>query len=129
KTVSLNRNFYSPLTRWAGGVLYNQTFYRDSVPNIQTKTYDISNFKYDYLNLWGGYSVRLYERYKDQRILTNFIVAARYFNQKYQERPSEIYDPYAFYNNQRAVLISAGISSFNDVKDQYIFYDNLIEDI
>lgn len=129
KTISLNRNFYSPLTRWAGGVLYNQTFYRDSVPNIQTKTYDISNFKYDYLNVWGGYSVRLYERYKYQRILTNFIVAARYFNQKYQERPSEIYDPYAFYNNQRAVLFSVGISSFNYVKDQYIFYDNLIEDI
>jgi len=129
KTILVNRNFYSPLTKWAGGLMYNQTFYKDSVPNIATETFDISNFKYHYVNIWGGYSIRLYERYRNQRIITNLITSVRYYNQNYSEQPTQLYDPYHFYSDNKNLLVSAHISSFNYVKDQYIFYDNIIEDI
>lgn len=129
KTIAVNRNFYSPLTKWAGGISYNQTFYRDSVPNVLKETFDISNFKYNYTNIWGGYSMRLYEKYKNQRIITNLITSVRFFNVNYSEQPTQLYDPYSFYSDNKTVLASTSISSFNYVKDQYIFYDNIIEDI
>lgn len=129
KTISLNRNFYSPLTKWAGGFSYNQTFYKDSVPNILKDNFDISNFKYNYSNIWGGYSVRLYEKYKKQRVITNLITSARFYNVNYKEQPTLLYDPYSFYSDNSTLLFSSSISSFNYVKDQYIFYDNIIEDI
>src|SRR5690606_21238068 len=129
KTILVNRNFYSPLTKWAGGLMYNQTFYKDSVPNIATETFDISNFKYHYVNIWGGYSIRLYERYRNQHIITNLITSVRYYNQNYSEQPTQLYDPYHFYSDNKNLLVSPHISSFNYVKDQYIFYDNIIEDI
>lgn len=129
KTFALNRNFYSPLTKWAGGITFNQTFYRDSVPNIATETFDISNFKYSYRNVWAGYSMQLYEKYKNKRVITNLITSARYFNQNYTEGPTQLFDPYNFFSNNKFFLVSASLSSFNYEKDQYIFYDNIIEDI
>src|SRR5690606_26546323 len=69
------------------------------------------------------------ERYRNQRIITNLITSVRYYNQNYSEQPTQLYDPYHFYSDNKNLLVSAHISSFNYVKDQYIFYDNIIEDI
>lgn len=129
KQVYANRRFYSPLTRWAGGVSGYQSFVQDSVPNLQGIR-KFSAFKSNNLDVWAGHSVPLYYSYNNlHKVQTNLVTAVRFFSRNYKEHPVGEYDPYNFFTDQHLYLASIGLASVNYVQDKYIFYYDVIEDI
>ena len=122
--LSFNRNFYSPLTKWAGGVGYYYNSIHDSLPTINPNELNNYNFKYGNFNIWGGYSKSLF---KDETGFTNLILSVKYNSLHYFNNTNYTEDPYNFYRNENTILFSTGIISLDYSKDKYIFYDNLIE--
>lgn len=128
KGISLQRRFFSPLTRWAGGVYVGQRAYQDSIPN--NKGIMAQNFKYNLQDYWGGFSFRLFN--KDNSAaerLNNLIVSGRYFNVGYVESPIPEIDPVNFYTDEEFYLMGIGISRRGFVQDRYIMNYDIVEDI
>lgn len=129
KQIYANRSFYSPLTRWAGGISAYQSFAQDSVPNLENIR-KLSTFKSYNLDVWGGHSVPLYSSYNNlHKVQTNFVSSIRFFSRNYTEHPQGVYDPYNFYTDQKLYLATIGLVSINYVQDKYIFRYDVIEDI
>lgn len=127
KAVFVQRRFFSPFTRWAGGVYLGERFHLDSIPNdLEINTQQI---KYRQSDFWGAYAFRLFDEQNQQKRLSNLIVSARYFNVNYRERPDELLDPERFYANQDYFMLGAGISKRAFVQDKFIRNYNIVEDI
>lgn len=128
KGVSLQRRFFSPLTRWAGGIYVGQRAFQDSIPN--DKGVFAQNFKYNLQDYWGGYAIRLFkETNSTAERLNNLILSARYFRVDYVESPTVIIDPIDFYSDEEFYLIGIGISRRSFVQDKFIRGYDIVEDI
>lgn len=128
KSVSLERNFFSPLTRWGGGAYVGQRVYQDSVRyNNEVVVHD---FKYNLTDFWSGYSVPLKRlRFFSHPERTRFIVSGRFFNVRYLKKPEWEYDKESFYSDQNFILAKVGVSERQYVQDKFIRNYNIIEDI
>lgn len=129
KQVYINRKFYSPLTRWAGGFTVFQSASRDSVPNLNNQR-RLHSFKSNDVDTWFGYSTPVYSKSNNlHNVQTNLITSARYYSKNYLEQPVGEYDPYSYYTNQQLYLATIGLASVNYIQDKNIFYNDRIEDI
>lgn len=129
KQIYANRRFYTPMTRWAGGITMYQTLARDSVPNL-AGIRKLESFKSNDFDVWLGHSKPLYYRYNNlHKVQTNLVTSLRYYSKNYLERPLGEYDPHNYFTNQKTYLATAGLASINYVQDRYIFYYDMIEDI
>lgn len=128
KGISLQRRFFSPLTRWAGGVYVGQRSYRDSILNdFQLPIQDI---KFNFQDFWGGYAIPIFnlENTTSER-LNNLIISGRYFKLDYQERPAPEIDDVKFYTNEDFYLMAIGVSRRGFVQDRFIRNYDIVEDI
>ncbi len=128
KSWNVERPFYSPYAKWAGGAQFYQRFYRDSLPDANKK-YSMQNFKYNIKDFWLGYSLPISKKLGPESEITNLISSVRYFRQKYTDRPTFDYDTLSFYSNQKLYLASIGISSVNYVQDKFLYNYDIIEDV
>lgn len=127
KGVAIQRRFFSPLTRWAGGISINQTAYRDSIPN-DLGAY-AQDFKYNLQDYWGAVAFPVSNKMLGEDRLTNLIVSARYFNVDYNKKPDWALDPNQFYANEDFFLMGIGLSKRGFKQDRFIQNYNIIEDI
>ncbi len=128
KGIQVDRTFFSPLTKWAGGFLMENVFRRDSLPTIEN-SYVLQNFNYNKFDIWGGYSVSLSKGTAEKDRTTNFIATLRYLKINYLNNPEAIYDPEAFYSNETFWLTGLGISSRKYIQDEFIFNYGITEDV
>ena len=126
KSIDIERAFYSPLTKWGGGLYLAQDFRRDTLqaPNL---SYEYQNFKYNSQDVWAGKSFRLFK--DENKDLTNLIVTGRFLNVDYLESPTIVYDPNHFYSDQRLILSGIGINQRQFIEDSYIFRNGMTEDV
>ncbi len=128
KGISLQRRFFSPLTRWAGGIYVGQRSFQDSIPN--DKGIIAQNFKYNLQDYWGGYAIRLFnEENTLAERLNNLIISGRYFKVDYQRSPEMDLDPVDFYSDEEFYLFGVGISQRSFVQDRFIRNYDIVEDI
>ena len=126
--VSLDRVFFSPLARWAGGVAISQQYRSDSIQ--ASGSYSIlRRYKFNSQDYWGGRAFKILKGNSENARSSNFIVAARLLRVRYSEKPGEMADPDHVYSNEDFYLASFGISTRNYVQDRYIFKYGVPEDI
>ena len=128
KSIAIGRSFYSPLTKWAGGIYVDQQFRKDSLQDSNL-VYATQNFKYSTHDFWIGRSFRIFKGYNENEPTTNLITTARFLNVKYLESPVLEYDTSDFYSNEKSALFGIGISSRNFIRNRYIFRNGIIEDV
>lgn len=126
KSINVERTFYSPLTKWAGGVFVGQNFRRDSL-QAPDQTYAFQPFKNNFQDLWVGRASKVYE--DDNEAITNLIVSGRFLNVNYTETPDTLYDPTKFYSSEKLLLMGVGLNRRKFIKDSYIFRNGQIEDV
>jgi hypothetical protein len=127
KILALNRPFYSPLARWAGGISVSQT-------QIDSETYINSGFvplrlRFNTQDYWAGIAQQIFKGNTEEERSTNLILAARYLHVQYFGPPSEVVDPFHIYSNEYFYLAGIGISTRQYVQDKYIFNYGIIEDV
>lgn len=132
KSVYLDRPFYSPLAKYAGGVTMSKIFYKDSIPDLLNKNQignqnQFTNIKYNIYDLWFGRAFRISK--PEEKNITNLITALRYNVTNYIENPLPSNDPEGLYTDQRFLLGSIAISSSQYRQTKYLFNYGLIEDV
>ena len=125
--VNIERPFYSPVTKWAGGIYLDQMFGKEQAINSSTDT--ILNSKSRVKDFWGGHSISIFKGNTEFERFTNFVVSARFLNKEYSEVPLVGIDSLGVFSKENLSLISFGISSRKYTQDKYIFNFNITEDI
>jgi hypothetical protein len=128
KSIRIERRFFSPFTRWAGGVFLENRLQRDSLPNA-VFDYSLQTFKYNTIDLWAGHSFRIKSNEFNDRKNTNLVTTIRYFKVNYLEDIAPEFDAINFFSNESFWLTGIGISSRKFVQDEYIFNFAIQEDI
>ncbi len=128
KTIAVDRLFYSPLTRWAGGIFLGERFLERALPNDSLFVVG-QDFKYMVQDYWAGHSFRIFSGNTERERTTNLIVSARVLLVDYKKLPSIEYDSIRFFANEKFYLGSVGIASRQFIEDNYIFRDGIIEDV
>ncbi|AXG75095.1 hypothetical protein DVK85_12990 [Flavobacterium arcticum] len=128
KSLGLQRVFFSPITRWAGGVYFEERLVRDSLPNAQYE-WERQNQKSQVQDYWTGHSFKIFKRDNEEYRTTNLVTTGRFFNKTYNESPSVAYDSIGYYTKERLYLASIGITSRKFVQDRYLFNYDIVEDV
>lgn len=126
--INLNarRDFFSPLTKWAGGFTF-EYFMRnvllpmenvDNFPEVQIKVYS--------QDLWGGYQIPVSSN-PSEKISSNIALIGRFQNYQYKDSP-EI-DQFQYFRSYNSFLISAGFIQRKFSVQKQVFQYDLPEDI
>lgn len=128
KSVAIERPFYSPFTRWAGGVGYSQQLKYDDVL-LNNNTIDLQAVKWNTHDYWAAHAMQLSKGNSEQKRQTSFITAARFIHINYLLTPAGVVDTPFQYADENFYLASAGISTRQYVQDKYVFNYGLVEDV
>lgn len=127
--VQLDRPFFSPLTKWAGGISYirkSTLFFPFEDTAKILRTFPIS---FDEFDAWVGKSWQ-FERGKSvEQRSTAFIAGIRVFNANYRKRPDWEVDTFFQNTDQTLVLGSIGISRRQFYKEKYLYRFGANEDV
>ncbi len=126
KSIEFERTFFSPLTKWGGGLFLGQT--------ITEQTYVINDLVHlfssptNILDIWGARSWQLHKGNSSSARTTNIILSGRFSLTRYpgtfaDDLPSNIISKKNFY------FTGIGITSRKYVQDKYIFKYGIVEDV
>ncbi|WJS93742.1 hypothetical protein NYQ10_16755 [Flavobacterium johnsoniae] len=126
KSINVERDFYSPLTKWAGGVYVDEYYRRDTLqaPDL---TYAFQPVKYKSQDFWAGRAFKMFE--DTHEAITNLVVTGRFLNKNFTETPTEVYDPDNFYSDEKLILSGIGLNTRKFIQDRYIFRNGQTEDV
>ncbi len=124
--LSLDRPFFSPLTKWAGNATISHTWYRpDMDPRYTVQRHGtLQTTRYD---LWGGVSLKANSDTTEKARSENVVLATRYIDQAY--RVSGPLSDSLRYSDDRTALVSIQFSEQLFVKDKYLYRFGSAEDV
>lgn len=128
KILDVERPFYSPYARWAGGIYLDEQYQQEYLKDAEGEP-GLQNFRYLTQDFWGGHAFQLFKGNSEKERTTNLISSVRYLHVGYRERPTVVYDSIGYFANESFYLGSLGVASRQFVKDDYIFRDGTIEDV
>lgn len=128
KSINVERAFYSPFAKWAGGFYLDQQFRSDTLQNKEL-VYSKQNFKYNSHDYWLGHSITIFNGNTEEERTSNLILAGRFLDVRYRESPTIEFDSIDFYSGERFFMGGIGISSRQFVEDKYIFNNGITEDV
>ncbi len=129
KGFNVNREFYSPLTLWAGG--YNGNIHNSSVRYYDVDSLFVEKFNTEIYNQdgWVGLSFRFNRGETDQARSRRIVWTGRIIDIYHNERPPLEFDTTLTYGNSRFYLTSLGVSSRSYFKDRNIYRIDVTEDV
>lgn len=123
---NVRRDFFSPLTKWAGGFTF-EYFKRNvllpietdtSFPEVQIKVYN--------QDVWGGYQIPVSSD-PSEKIFSNIAIIGRFQNYQYKDSPG--IDQYKYFSSYNSFLMSVGFINRKFSVQKNIFQYDLPEDI
>lgn len=125
--LSFDRPFYSPLARWAGGATISKGWmyygYFDTGEEV-SKRVGLDNL---YTDVWLGRNIKLSKDTSLRNQSTNLVLGGRYYQNRYQARPSLSVDQGL--QEYSAVVGNIGFSVQQFYKDRYIYRFGANEDV
>ena len=123
---NVRRDFFSPLTKWAGGFTF-EYFKRNvllptetdtAFPEVQIKVYS--------QDLWGGYQIPVSSD-PNEKVSSNIAIIGRFQNYQYKDSPG--IDQYKYFSSYNSFLMSVGFIHRNFSVQRNIFQYDLPEDV
>ncbi|MPT32797.1 MAG: hypothetical protein E2600_14275 [Chryseobacterium sp.] len=123
---NVKRDFFSPLTKWAGGLTF-EYFMRNVLLPIETDTtFPEVQIKVYSQDLWGGYQIPVSSN-PDEKVSSNIALIGRFQNYQYKDSPA--LDQYQYFSSYSSFLMSAGFIQRKFSVQKNIFQYDLPEDI
>lgn len=128
RSVAFERPYFSPLTKWAGGVEFTRIS-RDDPTYANDSLFELSTFKMNKQDFWVGKSFRVHRKgHKNERI-TRLITNARFLNIQYPEKSAEPFDSLGIHTNEQFYMTTIGITKRQFRRGKYIFDYGVTEDV
>lgn len=124
KSFAVDRPFFSPLAKWAAGVMISQQFHKDS-----TWTPGFMRFKLNAQDYWAGNAMRIFRDESEYSRTTNLVSAVRFVRVRYLEKPIGAIDTLRYYSDENFYLASLAISTRQYVQDKFFFKFGITEDV
>ena len=128
RSARIERQFFSPLTRFAGGAYFGNRFYVDSLPDA-IGVFENQNFKLQTQQYWLGHSFKIFGGKSEDSRTTNLVTTFGYKNVAYFKKPTLQYDLSQFFASEKLYLASIGINTQKFAEDKYLFNFGIIEDV
>ena len=124
KGINIERPFFSPVARWAGGILVSQSKLPGSI-----YINDTARSRYNIQDYWAAVAWQLFKGKSITDRTTKLILSTRMLNIRYLEKPVVQPDLMEYYTSEMFYLSGLGISSRKYVKQSYIFRFGVTEDV
>lgn len=128
KSIRVERLFFSPLTRLAGGIFLENRAFSDSLPNLSNE-FETIRFKNETRDFWFGHAFKLFGGKNEDYRTTNLVTTIGYKKINYIKTPTVEIDPNRFFANEELYLASIGVNTRKFAEDKYLFNFGIIEDI
>lgn len=128
KSLNVERDFVTTLTKWAGGIYIDEQFRQDSLPDTDF-VFKNQSIKYNTQDFWVGHAFNIFKNRNFGSRTTNLITSLRFINANYKEIPAQEYDPINYFTDEVFYMGRIGVISREYVDDSYIFRDGIIEDV
>ncbi|SDJ15441.1 POTRA domain-containing protein [Chryseobacterium jejuense] len=123
---NVRRDFFSPLTKWAGGFTF-EYFMRNVLLPVETDTaFPEVQIKVYNQDLWGGYQIPVSSD-PNEKVTSNIAVIGRFQNYQYKDSPG--IDQYKYFSSYNSFLVSVGLINRRFSVQKNIFQYDLPEDI
>ena len=129
---NLERAFFTPEVRWAGGLQHYRTTLRKNLLYLNPLSDTILHYQFHHSDAWGAWAFRLWgkngrEEGRPER--SRIILAARFSRTDYRNRPQVSPTSNHFFHDNRLYLASIGWSKRHYFRDQYLFRFGRTEDV
>lgn len=125
-SFNVRRDFFSPLTKWAGGFTF-EYFMRHVLLPIETDTaFPEVQIKVYSQDLWGGYQIPVSSD-PGEKVSGNIAIIGRFQNYQYKDSPG--IDQYKYFSSYNSFLMSVGFIQRKFSVQRNIFQYDLPEDI
>ncbi|MET3036058.1 hypothetical protein ABXT08_08150 [Chryseobacterium sp. NRRL B-14859] len=123
---NVRRDFFSPLTKWAGGFTF-EYFMRHVLLPIETDTtFPEVQIKVYSQDVWGGYQIPVSSD-PGEKVFSNIAIIGRFQNYQYKDSPG--IDKYKYFSSYNSFLMSVGFINRKFSVQKNIFQYDLPEDI
>lgn len=129
RVVAINRGFYSPITKWAFGISFQNTTQKYSFNQVITDSVVVQDTKSEYEDYWVGRSFKIFNDDSYKSRTTRFITSLTYNRRIFLRGPDKSIDISNYYSNEKNVIGLIGISSRQYYQDKFLFNYDIIEDV
>lgn len=126
--LAADRPFFSPLAKWAAGVILVSQAREDTLDAISPALIPYE-LQFRIRDFWAGKAIQILKHNRDRELITNLVFTARYLRIRYSEKPPDQYDPFRIYSDEDFCLGGVAITSQKFVQDRYIFRYGIVEDV
>ena len=126
--ISIDRPFYSALTRWAGGMYFSLQLKSDSVYQNDT-SHILFPARFTVQDYWAAEAWQVKEGKSENDRTTNLILSARFFRLRYTDKIVEMANAPFKHENKSFFLSGLGLSTRKYIQDNYIFNFGKTEDV
>ena len=124
--VSAKRDFFSPLTKWAGGFTFEYFMRNVALPMEDLSAFPAVQIKVYSQDLWGGYQIPVSAN-PEERVSSNIAFIGRFQNYQYKDSPG--IDQFDYFKSYSSFLASVGFIQRKFSVEKNIFQYDLPEDI
>lgn len=127
----LQRDFYTPNVRWAGGLRIEHTALKRQHLYLNLQQDSVYQYDFHHLKVWAARAFSLrpntLQNLAYQR--SRFVVAGRFSRTDYRRRPEASPNSQHFFHDQRLYMASFGWSRRQYFRDRYLFGFGRTEDV
>ncbi|WP_379969447.1 hypothetical protein [Epilithonimonas sp. UC225_85] len=123
---NVRRDFFSPLTKWAGGFTFEYFMRNVALPMENVEEFPSVQIKVYSQDLWGGYQIPVSSD-PDEKISSNIALIGRFQNYQYKDSP--YIDQFDYFQSYNSFLASVGFIQRKFSVEKNIFQYELPEDI
>lgn len=123
---NVRRDFFSPLTKWAGGFSFEYFMRNVLLPTESDTTFPEVQIKVYSQDLWGGYQIPVSSN-PSEKVSSNIAIIGRFQNYQYKDSPG--IDQYKYFSSYNSFLMSVGLINRRFSVQKNIFQYDLPEDI
>lgn len=128
KGITVERPFFSPVARWAGGAFVSQQKITGWIYKNDTTRLNLQS-KANIHDYWGAGAWQVFKGKTVTERSTKLVLSGRIYSIRYLEKPVEQPDIMEYYSNAQFYLTGLGISSRKYVKQSYVFRFGTTEDV
>lgn len=128
RSIHLKRDFFSPLTKWAGGLYFENKIQNERFTSIPDTIIN-NSIKSEYQEYWLGKSFKIFSSNEYFKRSTRLITSIAYQKTNYLTKATSFADPYNYFSNTKNIIGQIGITSQKYYKDKFLFNYDIIEDV